>query len=223
MSVSSPLKNNPIVLQLTNVNFYWNSNKKLINNCSLSIPYGGLWMIVGKNGSGKSTLLKLINGTLKPSSGKICCKERVSMVFQNPDHQLLFPSCGTEILMNLHETKNLSSFYIKNLVNEYLNKVGLKGFQNRPIHTLSGGQKQRLSIAGILASKSNLLLFDEPTALLDLDSQLEILRIVKQLSEDKINPITALWITHRLNELNFASGVATMKNGSVGPWKCTHS
>jgi energy-coupling factor transport system ATP-binding protein len=97
--------------------------------------------------------------------------------------------------------------------------VGLSGFEGRPIHTLSGGQKQRLAIAGALAGDAGLLLLDEPTALLDPDSQSEVLQLIGQLCHRRSQPLTALWITHRLEELDNCDGAALMERGRVGPWQ----
>ena len=199
------------------VSFSWpGKNEHVINNCSFTINKTGLWMVVGKNGSGKSTLLKLINGLLKPSSGVINNLANVGMVFQNPDHQILMPNCRSELLLNIN--KKLSRKDIINKIDFALNKVGLVGFDKRPIHTLSGGQKQRLTIACSLVSDKNFVLMDEPTALLDSTSQLKVLEIIKDLTNNKRNPFTALWITHRLEELSYADAVAEMKNGKLSDW-----
>ena len=201
-----------------NVSFSWPGNfEKVINNCSFSITKPGLWMIVGKNGSGKSTLLKLIIGLLKPSKGVINNQANVGMVFQNPDHQILMPNCRSEILLNINQ--KLGRKDVTNKINIALNKVGLTGFDKRPIYTLSGGQKQRLTIASSLISDKNFILMDEPTALLDSSSQLEVLEIIKDLTKNKRNPFTALWITHRLEELSYADAVAEMKNGNLSDWQ----
>ena len=200
------------------VSFSWpGKNEHVINNCSFTINKTGLWMVVGKNGSGKSTLLKLINGLLKPSSGVINNLANVGMVFQNPDHQILMPNCRSELLLNIN--KKLSRKDIINKIDFALNKVGLVGFDKRPIHTLSGGQKQRLTIACSLVSDKNFVLMDEPTALLDSTSQLKVLEIIKDLTNNKKNPFTVMWITHRLEELNYADAVAEMKNGYLSDWQ----
>ena len=200
------------------VTFSWPGRKDYaVNKCNFSINETGLWMIVGKNGSGKSTLLKLISGLLKPSKGIIKNLANVGFVFQNPDHQILMPNCRSELLLNI--SQKLSRKDITNKIDIALNKVGLAGFEKRPIHTLSGGQKQRLTIACSLIGNKNFVLMDEPTALLDSSSQLKVLDIIKDLTNNKKNPFTALWITHRLEELSYADAVAEMKNGNLSDWQ----
>ena len=83
-------------LKVDKVSFAWPSGAKALENCSFSIPGPGLWMIVGTNGSGKSTLFRLISGIIQPQAGKINCNLKIAMMFQNPDHQLLLPSCFSD-------------------------------------------------------------------------------------------------------------------------------
>ena len=218
IEIEDALQNEVPNIIFKNVSFSWpGKNKNVIDNCSFSINKSGLWMIVGKNGSGKSTLLKLINGLLQPSKGVINNLANVGMVFQNPDHQILMPNCRSELLLNINQ--KLSRKDITNKIDIALNKVGLAGFDKRPIHTLSGGQKQRLTIACSLISEKNFILMDEPTALLDSSSQLKVLEIIKDLTKNKRNPFIALWITHRLEELCYADAVAEMKNGNLSDWQ----
>ena len=216
--IEDTLHNQVPKLTFKNVSFSWPGKKEqVINNCSFSINKSGLWMIVGKNGSGKSTLLKLINRLLNPSNGVIENLANVGMVFQNPDHQILMPNCRSELLLNIN--KNLSKKEINYKINIALKKVGLDGFDKRPIHTLSGGQKQRLTIACALISDKNFILLDEPTALMDRYSQLKVLDIIKNLTNNKRDPFIALWITHRLEELSYSDAVAEMKNGKLSDWQ----
>ena len=196
---------------------YLGNQKSLISKCTFTIKKPGLWMIVGKNGSGKSTLLKLINGLIEPNNGTVFRKAKVGMVFQNPDHQILMPSCKSELLININE--KISNKDISGKIKNVLDKVGLNGFEKRPVHTLSGGQKQRLTIACALICNKNFILLDEPTALLDQKSQLKVLKTIKNLTSNKTNPLTALWITHRYEELSYADSVAELKNGKLSNWQ----
>ena len=201
-----------------NVYFSWpGKDGYLIQNCSFSIVEPGLWMLLGNNGCGKSTILKLIKGIIHPSKGKIKTPDNLSMVFQNPDHQILMPTCGSELILNIKE--NISKKEIHEKVNQVLIDVGLKGFLKRPVHTLSGGQKQKLAVASALISKSNFILMDEPTALLDEFSQMQIIEIIKSLTDKPYQPITVLWITHRLEELIYADKASKMINGKFSVWQ----
>jgi len=205
-------------ITLRDVSFSWpGKTENTINQCSFSIHETGLWMVVGKNGSGKSTLFKLISGILQPTFGSISCLANVGMVFQNPDHQILMPNCRSELLLNIN--KSLSREEISRKITNALKMVQLDGFEKRPVHTLSGGQKQRLTIACALISEKNFLLMDEPTALLDQNSQIKVLETIKTLTNNKNNPFTVIWITHRLEELKFADAVSEMSNGNLSDWR----
>ena len=196
---------------------YPEKKENLISKCNFSIKKTGFWMVVGKNGSGKSTLLKLINGIIKPKNGIVNCKANMGMVFQNPDHQILMPNCWSELLININQ--NISYYEIAKKIDYVLDQVGLTGFKKRPVHTLSGGQKQRLTIACALISDRNFILLDEPTALLDKTSQLKVLKTIKKLTSDNKKPLSALWITHRYEELTYADAVAELKNGFLSSWQ----
>jgi energy-coupling factor transport system ATP-binding protein len=204
-------------LVVDQLGFSWPSGQPALNHCSFSIPRPGLWMLVGGNGSGKSTLLRLIAGLLQPSRGRLHRPLKTALVFQNPDHQLLLPSCGSDVQLSL--PPGLECAERLNAVEVALAQVGLEGFRERPIHTLSGGQKQRLAIAGALASRAELLLLDEPTALLDETSQGDVLALIRRLCDQPEQPLTALWITHRLEELEWCDGAALMSRGSTGGWQ----
>jgi energy-coupling factor transport system ATP-binding protein len=205
----------PLVVEA--VDFGWTPQRPILCGCALRIPRPGLWMLVGSNGSGKSTLLRLIAGLLTPDHGRIHTPLGPALVFQNPDHQLLMPTCGSDLRLGLSE--DLSHREASARIETLLDQVGLQGLANRPIHTLSGGQKQRLAIAGALAAEATLLLLDEPTALLDPDSQGDVLALIRALCDRPSTPLTALWVTHRLEELSRADGAARMERGTVGPWR----
>ena len=203
-------------LRVEGLNHRWPNGQTALQNCNLTIPSPGLWMLVGSNGSGKSTLFRLIAGLLDPQGGQIESRHRIALVFQNPDHQPLLPRGVSDLLLGMpwDQTPEQRRQRLQSLLRE----LGLEGLEQRPIHALSGGQKQRLAIAGALASDAGLLLLDEPTALLDPDSQQSVLSAVRRLCNRNERPLTALWITHRLEELASANGAAQMINGSIGPW-----
>ena len=207
----------PPPLLVEGLSFAWADDRPALQGCRLRIPAPGLWMLVGSNGSGKSTLLRLIAGLLQPSAGSIRTGLRPALVFQNPDHQLLLPSCGSDVQLGMPQ--GLTAAERSERLQQALAQVGLEGLAGRPIHTLSGGQKQRLAIAGALASEASLLLLDEPTALLDPASQQEVVGLISRLCRRREAPLTALWITHRLEELHHCHGAARMEAGQVGPWQ----
>lgn len=188
------------VNQLT---FQWQPGECVLQDCSLQVPMGEFWMLLGRNGSGKSTLLRLLTGLMEPQSGHIELLQPLGFVFQNPDHQLVMPTVGADVAFGL-VSEQLSPPEIRRRVDEALSAVGLQSMKRRPIYGLSGGQKQRVAIAGAIARHSQVLLLDEPTALLDPDSQLELVIQVQQLV--KTRGIAALWVTHRLEELDYCDG-----------------
>ena len=192
--------------------FGWTKDKLLLDHCSLSVPKGEFWMLLGTNGSGKSTLLRLLVGLLQPQSGEIHLSNRVGFVFQNPDHQLVMPSVGADIAFGLVD-EALTLVEVRKRVDEALAAVNLSAFKQRPIYALSGGQKQRIAIAGAIARHCEVLLLDEPTALLDAESQIDLVRNVHQLVKKR--NLTALWVTHRLNELDYCDGAILMEKGQV--------
>ncbi|MBE9144668.1 energy-coupling factor ABC transporter ATP-binding protein [Planktothrix mougeotii] len=206
MESSSP------AIRVQDLCFSWPSGAQVLKSCSLDVPPGEFWMLLGTNGSGKSTLLRLLAGLLKSQSGEIQTQGRVGFVFQNPDHQLVMPTVGADIAFGLVEDQ-LPWIEVKQRVEDALAAVKLLELQRRPIYALSGGQKQRIAIAGALARHCEVLLLDEPTALLDPDSQNDLVIEVQRLV--KTRGITALWVTHRLEELNYSDGAFLLENGVV--------
>lgn len=192
--------------------FNWPQGKSVLQSCSLDVPKGEFWMLLGTNGSGKSTLLRLLAGLLQAQSGEIQMAGKVGFVFQNPDHQLVMPTVGADVAFGLVEEK-LSFEQVRARVSEALSAVNLQDFLRRPTYALSGGQKQRIAIAGEIARQCEVLLLDEPTALLDPDTQIDLVAQVQRLVKSR--GLTALWVTHRLNELNYCDGAFLLENGQV--------
>jgi energy-coupling factor transport system ATP-binding protein len=202
----------PVAINVENVGFSWSTGEPILQSCSLSVPKGEFWMLLGTNGSGKSTLLRLLAGLLIPDSGKIEILSPVGFVFQNPDHQLVMPTVAADVAFGL-VGERLSPVEVRERVREALAAVNLLELERRPIYALSGGQKQRIAIAGALARHCEVVLFDEPTALLDPDTQLELVGQVQRLVKNQ--GLTALWVTHRLDELNYCDGAFLLEGGKV--------
>jgi energy-coupling factor transport system ATP-binding protein len=192
--------------------FEWNDSTPILSACSLEVPRGEFWMLLGNNGSGKSTLLRLLAGLLIPQSGEIRLDDPLGFVFQNPDHQLVMPTVGADVAFGLVKEK-LSIPEVHARVGEALAAVNLLEMERRPIYALSGGQKQRIAIAGAIARHCEVLILDEPTALLDPDTQLELVVQVQKLVKNR--GMTALWVTHRLEELNYCDGAFLLEGGRV--------
>ena len=209
---STASKQMAVAVQVQDLHFSWPSGEAVLKSCTLEIPRGEFWMLLGTNGSGKSTLLRLLAGLLTPQSGEIRILHPVGFVFQNPDHQLVMPTVGADVAFGLVE-ENLAPIQVRQRVSEALCAVNLQELQRRPIYALSGGQKQRVAIAGAIARQCEVLLLDEPTALLDPDSQLDLVAQVRSLVKSR--GLTALWVTHRLDELNYCDGAFLLEQGSV--------
>ena len=199
-------------IQVQDLSFRWHKGEVVFKSLSLEVPKGEFWMLLGINGSGKSTLLRLLASLLTPTSGTLEISHPVGFVFQNPDHQLLMPTVGADVAFGLVEEK-LSPASVRRRVDEALATVNLLELRRRPIYALSGGQKQRVAIAGAIARRCEVLLLDEPTALLDPDSQLDLVAQVQNLVKSR--GITALWVTHRLDELNYCDGAFLLEQGAL--------
>ncbi len=206
MSVNAPA----IVAQ--DISFQWSADSPGLQECSFAVPQGEFWMLLGTNGSGKSTLLRLLAGLLTPHAGVVKLAEPMGFVFQNPDHQLVMPTVGADIAFGLVKEK-LSPPEVQARVGEALQAVNLADMARRPIYALSGGQKQRIAIAGAIARHCSVLLLDEPTALLDTDTQRELVIQVQKLVKER--GITALWVTHRLEELDYCDGAYLLEEGKI--------
>ncbi|MDB9525535.1 energy-coupling factor ABC transporter ATP-binding protein [Oscillatoria sp. CS-180] len=204
--------NNAPAIEVDDVAFEWSPEAKVLQGCSLAVYPGEFCMLLGDNGSGKSTLLKLLTGLLTPQTGEIYIGGSSGYVFQNPDHQLVMPTVGADVAFGL-VNERLSLAAVRSRVSEALAAVNLAHLVRRPIYALSGGQKQRVAIAGAIARHCDVLLLDEPTALLDPDSQIELVTLVKMLVQSR--NLTALWVTHRLVELDYCDRAFLLRDGRV--------
>ena len=186
--------------------------------------------VLGHNGSGKSTLAKLLNLILVPSGGKIYIdgkdvsdenlsedevfevRKKVGMVFQNPDNQLVATVVEEDVAFG-PENLGLEREEIRRRVNSALSVVGMTEYARHAPHKLSGGQKQRVAIAGIIAMKPEVIIFDEATAMLDPRGRSEVLDIMERLNRD--DGITVINITHYMEEAARADRVIIINDGRL--------
>lgn len=217
------------LIDVENVSFEYdteNGGKSVLKDFSVSFGKGEFTAVLGHNGSGKSTLAKLLNGLLKPASGKVTVlgmdtadesheidiKRTVGMVFQNPDNQLVATVVDEDVAFGL-ENLGIKHDEMVKRVDAALSAVGMKEFAKSAPHNLSGGQKQRVAIAGIIAMEPECIVFDEPTAMLDPKGRKEVLSVIKTLCREK--GISVILITHYMNEAAMADRIIVMDKGSI--------
>ena len=193
------------ILELKNIHFSYNKNKKILKNINLNIKKGEMISVVGSNGAGKSTLSKIISGFEKLEEGSIIYEgkdiskesiseraEKIGFVLQNPNSMISKIHIFDEIALGLR-MRNVDEEEIKERVYDILEVCKLKEFRNWPIKALSYGQKKRVTIASILVLNPKIIILDEPTAGQDLFHYREIMEFLKQLHD---YGITIIFITH---------------------------
>ncbi len=202
------------------------TKKDVLKNVSLSIKKGDFVALLGQNGSGKSTLAKHFNAILLPQGGKILIngfdtteekhlwdiRATAAMVFQNPDNQLVATVVEEDVAFAA-ENLGIPPKEIRKRVDEALEIVGMSEFKKHAPHLLSGGQKQRVAIAGVIAMRPQIIIFDEPTAMLDPKGRKEVMECIKSLNEK--HGITIVLITHNMDEAVLAKRVVVLDNGRI--------
>lgn len=197
-----------------------------LNGVDLSIGRGEFVAILGHNGSGKSTLAGHFNAIRLPTGGTVWVdmmdtkneentyevRKTVSMVFQNPDNQLVATVVEEDVAFAL-ENMGVPPLEIRKRVDEALKAVGMYEFRTHAPHKLSGGQKQRVAIAGVIAMMPRCVVLDEPTAMLDPQGRREVMEVVGTLN--RRFGITVVLITHHMDEAVQAGRVVVMQAGRV--------
>ena len=194
---------------------------RVLRDISLSVERGSVLSIIGPSGSGKSTLLRCASFLERADEGDILYdgqyalrdgvyaskaelgrfRRRFGLVFQNFQ---LFPHYS--VLKNVAEPPTLQGEdkeQARERARELLKKMGLEGKENAYPYQLSGGQQQRVAIARALAMRPEILFFDEPTSALDPELTGEVLKVIRQLAEEKM---TMVVVTH---EMPFARAVSS--------------
>lgn len=199
---------------------------RVLDNVSLNVKEGEFLAVLGHNGSGKSTLAKHLNAILLPTEGRVFVdgidtsdesrlfdiRRRVGMVFQNPDNQMVATIVEEDVAF-APENLGVPREEIRERVDNALETVGMTAFKRHAPHMLSGGQKQRVAIAGVLAMQPEILVMDEPTAMLDPNGRAEVIQTIKKLNREM--GMTVILITHYMDEAVQADRVIVVDSGRI--------
>lgn len=215
------------IITVNNIKYKYNidDDHLALNDVSFSVKQGEWLSIVGPNGSGKSTLAKTLNGLIAPQEGSVQVdgldltmenvwdiRQRVGMVFQNPDNQFVGATVQDDVAFGL-ENLGVPRPEMIERIEHALAQVGMTDFAEKEPARLSGGQKQRVAIAGIVALKPKIMILDEATSMLDPRGRQEVLQTVKEVKERE--NLTVLSITHDVDEAAASDRVLVMKGGQI--------
>ena len=215
------------VIKIENLHYtYPGDDVESLKGVSLEIERGSFVAVLGHNGSGKSTLAKHLNAILLPTEGKVLIdgidtadennllkiRSTVGMVFQNPDNQIVANVVEDDVAF-APENLGVEPAEIRERVDNALKAVDMYEFRLHAPHLLSGGQKQRVAIAGVIAMQPDVIVLDEPTAMLDPKGRREVIDTVTKLCREK--GITIVLITHHMSECIDADRLIVMSNGDV--------
>lgn len=219
------------VIQIENLHFSYTAEEDgketpVLLGIDMEVGRGEFLAVLGHNGSGKSTMAKHLNAILTPTAGRVFVegidtakeellyeiRRRVGMVFQNPDNQMVANIVEEDVAF-APENLGVMPLEIRKRVDDALEAVNMSAFAGHAPHMLSGGQKQRVAIAGVLAMQPDILVLDEPTAMLDPVGRREVLATVKRLNREK--KMTVVLITHYMDEAVQADRVIVVDSGRI--------
>jgi energy-coupling factor transport system ATP-binding protein len=215
------------IISAENLHFtYPGDDEEALHGLNFEISKGQFVAILGRNGSGKSTLAKMFNGILLPSEGKVTVcgmdtsaeenilpiRRQVGMVFQNPDNQIVAGVVEDDVAF-APENLGVPPEEIRERVDRALKLVNMYEYREHAPHLLSGGQKQRVAIAGVLAMEPDVIVLDEPTAMLDPQGRQEVVGTVTRLCREQ--GITVILITHHMAECVDADRLMIMDEGRI--------
>lgn len=217
------------IIRTDNVSYTYEVDEQIkpaVRNVTMQVNRGEFLAILGHNGSGKSTLAKLFNAILVPNEGKVFVdgmdtadeelvyeiRRRVGMVFQNPDNQIVATIVEDDVAFG-PENLGVPPKEIRERVDEALKAVGMYDFRHFEPYKLSGGQKQRVAVAGIIAMRTDCIIFDESTAMIDPKGRREVMQTIQRLNKEL--GITVVLITHFMEEAVQADRVIVMDSGRI--------
>ncbi len=182
-------------ITLTDVSFAYPNRPPVLNRLSLQVAVGQRVGIIGHNGCGKTTLFMTLCGAYTPKSGEVRLFDQpvmpgqfrhpIGLLFQDPGDQLFSASVRDDIAFG-PLNQGLPDDQIHAQVAAAIELVGLQSLAERPPHHLSGGEKQMVAIAGLLAMQPKIVLYDEPTASLDIRSRRRLITFLQQLDQTMV-------------------------------------
>ena len=197
------------IIETEKLNYSYDGKNPALKDVTFSVKEGSYVCLIGHNGSGKSTLAKVLAGLNSGFEGTVklfgtelngktlySLRSRMGLVFQNPDNQFVGSTVRDDIAFGL-ENRQVPSEQMDDIINRYAKEVGMEAFLDSAPENLSGGQKQRVAIAGVLAMKPELIIYDEATSMLDPVGKKDILDLTFKLRKENPN-LTVLSITHEL-------------------------
>lgn len=212
------------IIEITNLSHRFSNGTLGLDNINLDIQEGSFVVIGGQNGSGKTTLLRHLNGLLMPERGVVFvagvsvadnlvrARQMVGMVFQDADSQIVGETVYDDVAFG-PENLSLDKKEIRRRVSNTLRSVSLTELADQRPHLLSGGEKRRLAIAGILAMKPRIVVFDEPFSNLDFPGVKNLLEQILSLHQAGH---TILIATHELEKIiAHADHLVIMKDGKI--------
>ena len=224
------MSNTPVI-ELHDVRFSYDHGATwALDGIDLTILQGERICLTGANGSGKSTLSRVIAGLVAPDSGTVTllgnvafddsgahadayrtARHGIGAVFQHPEDQIVTTITEDDVAFG-PENLAIAHDDIGTRITASLKAVGMQNYRKADPTRLSGGQQQRVAIAGMLAMDSQVLVLDEPTAMLDPQARADIMRVLDDLQE---RGTTIILVTHHMDELVHADRVVRLERGRV--------
>ena len=218
------------MIELKNVSKFYYDNGIITTgfyNINLRLNLGEFVVITGESGSGKSTLLNIISGVDNYEEGEMYINGKETSHYEEKE----FEEYRKKYIANIFQNFNLVNSYtvyqnielililngykrkkIKNRVLNVIEKLKLSKFKNTKVSKLSGGQKQKVAIARALVKETPIIVADEPTGNLDSESAREVIKLLSEVSKEKL----VILVTHNLNQVeNYATRIIKMNDGQI--------
>lgn len=212
-------------IKVDKLSFSYDGKIPVLQDVSFAVEEGSYMTIIGHNGSGKSTVAKLMIALLEAGAGTItidgmkldeehidAIRDRIGIVFQNPDNQFIGATVADDIAFGL-ENHRIPHTDMQGIIEEFAARVNMLPFLNSEPTKLSGGQKQRVAIAGVLAMKPQIIIFDEATSMLDPQGKSEINALIHDIHKE--SGLTVVSITHDIEEVAHSDHVIVLDQGRV--------